>query len=301
MSIAIQAPEFQFNGLFYNPNFWTSSTSTLTQDVADELYLRKTVPDSASALETFNGGINTNNIRPTVPTTSLLIADNVTSGELFLGANATATTARTAHIHIGDSNNLPAGAGVHINNGTNNASNTNINNGATSTGNVNIMTGNTSNGVVNIKTGTGAGSINFGNTAGTQTIQINRPLTLGYLSSAISANTLGFSQQVIPSTSTQSGNFTYASITIATAGVYLLNCNAQFTGSATSIYAQLVGTNVIGLQQYVCPQFIFSGGTEYGLTINQVVECTASNYSITITLVGSLTKTYGYFKATRIA
>jgi len=291
-----QLPIFD-NEVFSNQN---DPNAVLTIATANLLYLKKTVPDFASALETFNGGIDTSFLNSLSATTNLTIGTNLISGEIFIGATPTATATRTGHIHIGDANNLPAGAGVHINNGTNNASNTGISNGASTTGNVNIMSGNTSNGIVNIKTGTGAGSINFGNTSGTQTINFNRPLTLGYLSSAISASTLGFSQQTIPATSTQTGNFTYASITIATAGIYLLNCNAQFTGSATQIYAQLIGTNVIGAQNYVCPVFI-NPGTNYGLNINQVVECTASTYSVTILLSGSISATYGYFKATRIA
>lgn len=301
MAISVPPPSFNFTGTGFNPDFWASDTGSLTQDTANALYLRKTVPDSATALETFNGGVSTNSIQPTAPTNSLLVASDITSGELFLGANAAATTARTQHIHIGDSNNLPAGAGVHLNNGINNASNSNISNGASTTGNVNVLTGATSDGNVNIKTGTGGGNINFGNTSGTQTINFNRPLTLSYPSAAISANTLGFSQQTIPATSTQSGNFTYASITIATAGVYLLDCNAQFTGTCTQIYAQLVGSGVIGGQNYVCPQFINSGATNYGLNISQAVPCTASTYSITLVMIGSITATYGYFKATRIA
>lgn len=224
MSISVPPPEFQFNGLIYNPNFWISPTSTLTQDVANTLYLRKTVTDTASALETFNGGIKTNSItalgalatlstnayrneinydaalgandvyignglggvafatatpiafyqgidssvvNPITPTTNLQIAPSLTTGELFLGVDNVATGGRTAHIHIGDANNLGAGAGIHINNGTTNASNTNISNGASTSGNVNIMTGATSTGTINLG---GSSTV----------IQVNRPITLSY-------------------------------------------------------------------------------------------------------------------------
>jgi hypothetical protein len=180
MSISVQPPEFQFTGLNYNPNFWITATGDLTQSVANTLYLRKTVIDTASALETFNGGINTTFLNGLSPIFNTEICSNLTSGELYLGVNAAGTNGRIGHIHIGDANNLPSGAGIHINNGTTNASNTNISNGTTTTGNVNILSGTTSNGNVNIKTGTGAGQINLGNTSGTQTITFNRPLTLGY-------------------------------------------------------------------------------------------------------------------------
>lgn len=207
MSISVPPPEFQFASLRYNPNFWISPSSTLTQDVANTLYLRKTVTDNASALETFNGGIQTNSVNsigtlstlstnayryelnydgglgandvyigngastiafaaatpiafyqgidssevnPIAPTTNLQIAPALTSGELFLGVDNIGTNGRTAHIHIGDANNLPAGAGIHINNGTSNASNTNISNGASTSGAVNILTGATSTGTLTL-------------------------------------------------------------------------------------------------------------------------------------------------------
>lgn len=207
MAVTTPPPDFSFSGINFNPSFWVSPTSTLTQDVANTLYLRKTVTDSASALETFVGGIKTPSItalgplttlsssayrneinydaalgandvyignglggiafaaatpiafyqgidssvvNPITPTTNLQIAPSLTSGELFLGVDNLGTNGRTAHIHIGDANNLPAGSGVHINNGTTNASNTNISNGASTSGNVNILSGATSTGTLTL-------------------------------------------------------------------------------------------------------------------------------------------------------
>jgi hypothetical protein len=47
-----------YNGIPFNPSFFTSDTgSGLTETAANALYLRKTTPDAATALETFNGGI----------------------------------------------------------------------------------------------------------------------------------------------------------------------------------------------------------------------------------------------------
>ena len=49
-----------YNGIPFNPSFFTSDTGTgsgLTETAANALYLRKTTPDTATALETFNGGI----------------------------------------------------------------------------------------------------------------------------------------------------------------------------------------------------------------------------------------------------
>jgi hypothetical protein len=58
--------------------------------------------------------------------------------------------------HYSDGDNCVAGAGVHLNNGVNNASTTNIANGTTSTGTVNIMSGTNSSGVINIGATNGA-------------------------------------------------------------------------------------------------------------------------------------------------
>ena len=52
--------------------------------------------------------------------------------------------------HYSDGDNCVAGAGVHLNNGINNASNTNIMNGTTTTGICNIMSGASSTGTTNI-------------------------------------------------------------------------------------------------------------------------------------------------------
>ena len=89
MSISVPPPEYQFNGLIFNPNFWVSPTSTLTQDVANQLYLRKTVTDTASALETFNGGIKTNSITSigTLSTLSTKAYRNEINYDAGLGAN----------------------------------------------------------------------------------------------------------------------------------------------------------------------------------------------------------------------
>jgi hypothetical protein len=60
-------PTFYFNGIIYNPLYYASTNTTasnLTQVEADSRYLIKTISDSTSstAIETFNGGINTNSI-----------------------------------------------------------------------------------------------------------------------------------------------------------------------------------------------------------------------------------------------
>jgi hypothetical protein len=50
-----------YDGIPYNSEFFTTETSSagLSETKANTLYLRKTTPDTASALETFNGGLAT--------------------------------------------------------------------------------------------------------------------------------------------------------------------------------------------------------------------------------------------------
>ena len=112
------APYPYFNGITYNPSFFSSSSTSLTQGQANLLYLRKTTADTATALETFTGGIATIGITNTGKITST--NDVSTSGGSFLGntltTNATSdilnicTTARSADINIGTGTNTLANA-----------------------------------------------------------------------------------------------------------------------------------------------------------------------------------------------
>ena len=79
-------PSQDFTGIFYNPAFWTSADSGLTQELANTLYLEKTTPDTATALQTFSGGISTQSM------TSPDLASDVT-----LFASQTAGTLRLAN------------------------------------------------------------------------------------------------------------------------------------------------------------------------------------------------------------
>lgn len=88
----IPPPSQQFTGIFYNPSFWISSATSLTQSVANTLYLRKTTTDSASALETFNAGISTQTMTAPSLTADVTLFPNQTAGTLKL-----ATTSRSVH------------------------------------------------------------------------------------------------------------------------------------------------------------------------------------------------------------
>jgi len=65
------APYPNYNGIPYNRAFFTSATTTgITQAQSDARYLQKTTADTATSLETFNGGITIgNNSNINLPTT----------------------------------------------------------------------------------------------------------------------------------------------------------------------------------------------------------------------------------------
>ena len=53
-----------YDGIPYNSEFFTTETSSgLSETKANSLYLRKTTTDTATALETFNGGISTSTLK----------------------------------------------------------------------------------------------------------------------------------------------------------------------------------------------------------------------------------------------
>lgn len=179
-----------YDGIPYNPSFFnhevvqqTSSGGGLTEAEANALYLRKTVPDIAMVQETFNSGIVTSSITNT--TGNMTISPAAAGASLLIG-NATTTTdvqiatinGRANHLHLGDGNNNFAGGGVHINNGTNNASNVNILNGATTSGNCNILSGATTTGQLNVLTTAGStGTINLGNANSTTNLNGTTSIT----------------------------------------------------------------------------------------------------------------------------
>ena len=95
------APSPNFSTIDFNPSFFTSSTA-LTIDEADALYLNKTVADTANVLETFAAGILANEIQSTTAliTTSLEVLglttvnafDSIGSTLTLGSSNATTVT-----------------------------------------------------------------------------------------------------------------------------------------------------------------------------------------------------------------
>ena len=81
-------PAYTFSGIDYNPNYFKTDTgSGLSQGKANALYLKKTVADTATALETFSSGIKTSNIDTTISDTSLLIGSTTATNMYFGNTN----------------------------------------------------------------------------------------------------------------------------------------------------------------------------------------------------------------------
>ena len=182
MSEVIDPPEYYFTGINFNPAFYVQDSGTgITEAEANALYLRKTVADTATAQETFSLGIFT----PSITSTGALdiVMPNALSTDILNVGVVSRTISGQVH-HYSDGDNCVAGAGVHLNNGINNASATNVMNGTSTTGQVNLMTGATSSGQVNILTGLNStGNITMGggstnNTLTGLTNAINGPTTI---------------------------------------------------------------------------------------------------------------------------
>ena len=112
------SPSPNFSGINFNAEFFSSSSTYLTEEEANLLYLNKAVPDTANVLETFTVGIsataigantasidfvtsigtNTTFIRSSGGGGALTICDDTTSGHLDIGTGTT----RTGNINIGN-------------------------------------------------------------------------------------------------------------------------------------------------------------------------------------------------------
>ena len=253
-----------YNGITYNPLFFTTNNSSLTQAQASLLYLQKTTPDTATAVETFSSGIITTSVDVPTSSSGINIAVGSTSGTINIGT----ASVRTGGINIGNGSSVASGANTNINNGTPNASNTNIMNNATTSGSCNIMTGSTSTGIVNIATGTGSsvvnisngtttGGVNIGNLACAVTITssslslgtpfkaltVQCPISLNYDPSIITANQLGYLITSTGSTSSLTSVATTIRQLTLSFGVWLLIANVYYSTPGTYYQLSISATN----------------------------------------------------------
>ena len=219
MSINVPPPEFQFSTLFYNPNFWITSSTTLSQSVANTLYLRKTVTDSASALETFNAGIKSSSYDVTNPSLiKYMYSSQTADANLFenLGSSSTLklgnqVTTQSVHCSKIDCN------GTTINNAT-----------APLTGNISICNSQTT------------GQLTIGSSGRTGAINIYRSFTPLYTAVPTSAE-IGYRTQIVTSLSYTFSTGNPATITTITSG-------GAGTSAGTWLYQAIFALSTISNQ-----------------------------------------------------
>ena len=350
MSISVPPPDYSFTGLIYNPDFWISPTDGLTQDVANALYLRKTVTDTASALETFNGGIRATNYDVVGATTAKDYFTTQTTGgvELFKNMTAAATlkignplVAQSTHVGNIDFiqntiNNASAPTSGVINIGNRQTTSAGLINIGTNTGRATTATikiGHTttdvqcsnlllssqsidnassvSNGTIFIGFGqsAGAGTLNFGtalnrtgainignganvantsainlsSTASAGVINVNRPLTLNYLPSAITTSQLGSKiDGTVGVTIIGAGTtVTLYSLTNLPAGIWMIQCNTRFVSASTTLALSISLTTALDLNSLCSlPSPVLAGST---LQVTRIIKASAVTPNIYLT------------------
>jgi hypothetical protein len=291
MSEVINPPEYYFTGINFNPAFYAEDAGDLSQALANTLYLRKTVPDTATAQETFTAGIKTSSI-----------ASTGTGASNILNIGIDPRTVLGAIHHYSDGDNCVSGAGVHINNGTNNNSATNIHNG----------TGANPSGIVNIMTGTSnSGTVNIG-TTGTTTnvnglINVNKPITIGY-STTPTTGQLGEVILIGSSINNIVAGNNILCISNISKGTWLINAQIYWDGYALATGAScsiIKGTNNVGVGGTTLFNF-YGGRTSVGVYVEvntggtQYYTLTCFNSSGTTQSCFSGSTAYTYMSFTRV-
>jgi hypothetical protein len=93
-------PKFYFNDIIFNSEYYQDEDTTgFSQDQADLRYLKKNITDTATALETFSGGIKTNSIEPINDTDTLNIATVSTTATNVINIGNTTTNEQTLNLN----------------------------------------------------------------------------------------------------------------------------------------------------------------------------------------------------------
>jgi len=275
-------PSQQFTGIFYNPVFWSTAETALTQEVANTLYLEKTTPDTATALQTFSGGISTQSMTAPSLTADVTLFPNQTAGTLKL-----ATTARSVHCSNIDCQ------GNAINNASAPATGAITIGGSQTSGTITIGGGasRTNAGAINI--GTALCAINLGGyLTPTYTTMPSTNAQIGYkLTTALSNTTVGTSVTIIGGTfpTIPIGVWLiqgYATLPIVAGTIVHLTINNSAginTAAASSASTNAVNNGYVSvstIQQFIASQ------TTWGLYAQASVASTAlTNLGIVITRI----------------
>jgi hypothetical protein len=286
MSISVPPPEFDFTGLFYNPTFWITSSTSLSQAVANTLYLRKTTTDSASALETFNAGIKSSSYDVTNPALiKYMFSSQTADTNLFENVGSSST------IKIGNQNTPQS---IHVS--YIDCRNNTINN-ATSPAVGNLIIGNSQT----------TGALTLGGSGRTTgAINIYRPLTPLYSAVPTSAE-IGYNELFVSAgTHTTSGTANTATnaLTMASCpiGTWLYEINFSISGlSVGRVLASLSDTSITpNVSQIVggcstTANMIVRLSTVFQTTTIKTLYCVVESSSVSVSLVSI------YARRTRIA
>jgi hypothetical protein len=200
-------PTFSFNGIDFNPTYYVneSTSSGFTQEQANALYLQKTIPDTATAIETFTGGIKTNSIESVLTTDTLNIQTNSDTATNIVNVGNVITNNQTLNlnskiINVGDTtvpsaiNIISPATFTPSATFTNGISSLNVN--SISGQNLGICT-NQGDGTLNIATGSRTGPINIGTAMQSASVMTIGSTTGSIIKFGSSATTT----QITPSTS----------------------------------------------------------------------------------------------------
>jgi len=278
MSINIPPPEFQFSTLFYNPNFWITSSTSLSQSVANTLYLRKTTTDSASALETFNAGIKSSSYDVTNPSLiKYMFSSQTADANLFENIGSSST------LKIGNQNTTQSVHVSHIdcrNNTINNALSPSVGN---------LIIGNSQT----------TGALTLGG-SGRTTGAINIYKSLTPLYSAVPASTeIGYrlNQQLGTTFSVGTSTATMVASPSVPIGTWLIELTASFSTSTAWVNMSLASSGT-GLDF----TRLASGAAQGVVRLVCVVsQTTATVYNINCNASAATTFANVYFAYTRIA
>jgi hypothetical protein len=161
-------------------------------------------------------------------------------------------------------------------------------------------------------------NIAIGNSTGTNTIILNRPFTLNYATSAINAiNKVGHTTEVFFPNNISlsiSGDNAIETLTIGTAGVFIINYSFRYGGASTAVgnceswfYTSTGGAIQYGNQAYYSNPNAVMGSNVICQAGSAVITTTAVStitFHTFITYTGGtpvLDKTFSYYSYTRLA
>jgi hypothetical protein len=274
-------PSENFTGIFYNPAFWTTASSSLTLEDANALYLRKKTPDTATAIETFASGISTQSMTAPSLSSDVTLFPNQTSGTLKL-----ASSARSVHV----SNIDCQGSGINNASAPANGALTIGANQTGAAGTISIGTNAARTGAITI--GANLNTINLGGyLTPTYTTMPPTNTQIGYrLSTSLTNTTVGTAATIIAGTfpTIPAGVWLiqgYATLPVATGVVVHLTINnsaAINTGAVNSAPTNATNNGYISVSTV---QAFTSTQTTWGLYGAGSASAALTNISILITRI----------------